>query len=362
MQQHDHSPDTARAPARRHPPLTRSMRFALGWALAAAIALPAAAQEAAPAHGPAPQGQALHDDGERPSLRLQQVSPNGYFVEGLTELGSPQNQNFISNAGFVVTPAGVVVIDGLGSPHLAERLLRAIARITDKPITDVIVTHYHADHIYGLQVFKERGARIIAHDAGREYLHADAARLRLEASRTDLAPWIDAHTRLVPADEWITQTPVRLVRGGVVFEIDHVGPSHTPEDLIVHIPSERLLFAGDLFFNGRLPYVGKADSSRWIASLDKVLARDAAVVVPGHGPASRDPARDIGLTRDYLRHLRQSMGRAVEAFVPFEEAYANTDWSAFEHMPMFGPANRMNAYNTYLLMEEEALGGKGQAE
>ena len=69
-------------------------------------------------------------------------------------------------------------------------------------------------------------------------------------------------------------------------------------------------------------------------------------------------ALDIGMTRDYLRHLRQSMGRAVEDFVPFEEAYARTDWSAFEHMPMYGFANRMNAYNTYLLLEEEALGQK----
>ena len=294
-------------------------------------------------------------DDAQPPLNLQQVSPHGYFVEGLTQLGSPQNQNFISNAGFVVTPAGVVVIDALGSPRLAERLLEAIARVTDQPVTDVIVTHYHADHIYGLQVFQRRGARIVAHRGAREYLQSETAHLRLEASRTDLAPWIDAGTRLVPADEWV-DGPVRLQRGGITFEIDHVGPSHTPEDLTVFVPSERLLFAGDLFFNGRLPFVGKADSSQWIRSLDQVLARDTAVVVPGHGPASRDPARDIGMTRDYLHHLRESMGKAVDDFVPFEEAYTATDWSAFEHMPMFGPANRMNAYNTYLLMEEEALG------
>lgn len=294
-------------------------------------------------------------DGEQPPLNLQQVSPRGYYVEGLTQLGSPRNQNYISNAGFVVTPAGVVVIDALGSPHLAERLLKAIAQVTDQPVTDVIVTHYHADHIYGLQAFKQRGARIVAHRGAREYLQSETAHLRLEASRTDLAPWIDAETRLVPADEWI-DGPVRLRRGGVEFQIEHVGPSHTPEDLTVFVPSEKLLFAGDLFFNGRLPFVGKADSSQWVRSLDRLLAHDAAVVVPGHGPASREPARDIGMTRDYLRHLRQSMGQAVDDFVPFEEAYAATDWSAFEHMPMFGPANRMNAYNTYLLMEEEALG------
>lgn len=294
-------------------------------------------------------------DSEQPPMVVQQVSAHGYFVQGLSQLGSGANQNFISNAGFVITPGGVVVVDALGSPHAARRLLKAIRQRTDRPVTDVVLTHYHADHIYGLQVFQQQGARIIAHRAGREYLQSDTARLRLEASRVDIEPWIDADTRLVPADLWI-DGPMRFERGGVAFHIDHVGPSHTPEDLTVYVPGERLLFAGDLFFNGRLPFVGKADSSQWIRSLDQMLSVDAAVVVPGHGSASRTPRQDIGTTRDYLVHLRRTMGRAVEDFVPFEEAYARTDWSAFEKVPMFGPANRMNAFNTYLLMEEEALG------
>lgn len=294
---------------------------------------------------------------DEPPLQTVQVGPNSHYVQGLSQLGSPKNQNFISNAGFVITPAGVVVVDALGSPRLAERLTQAIRRLTDQPVTHVIVTHYHADHIYGLQHFKALGAQIVAHGSAREYIQSDTARLRLEASRTELTPWIGASTRIVPADTWI-DGPMAMKVGGVVFQIDHVGPSHTPEDLTVFVPSEKLLFAGDLFFNGRLPFVGKANSSQWILSLERLLAFDARAVVPGHGAASTEPKKDIAMTRDYLRHLRQSMGQAVEDFVPFEEAYARTDWSAFEHMPMYGFANRMNAYNTYLLLEEEALGQK----
>ena len=301
-------------------------------------------------------GRAWAADDE-PPLQTVQVGPNSHYVQGLSQLGSPKNQNFISNAGFVITPAGVVVVDALGSPRLAERLTQAIRRLTDQPVTHVIVTHYHADHIYGLQYFKALGAQVIAHGAAREYIQSDTARLRLEASRTELAPWIGASTRIVPADTWV-DGPTAMKIGGVMFQIDHVGPSHTPEDLTVFVPSEKLLFAGDLFFNGRLPFVGKANSSQWILSLERLLAFDARAVVPGHGAASTEPKKDIGMTRDYLRHLRQSMGKAVEDFVPFEEAYARTDWSAFEHMPMYGFANRMNAYNTYLLLEEEALGQK----
>ncbi|MGQ2923924.1 MAG: MBL fold metallo-hydrolase [Hydrogenophaga sp.] len=292
-----------------------------------------------------------------PPMRVEQVGPHSHYVQGLTQLGSTRNQNFISNAGFVITPAGVVVVDALGSPRLAERLTQAIRQLTDRPITHVIVTHYHADHIYGLQHFKQLGAQIVAHRASREYIQSDTARLRLEASRTDLAPWIDDQTRIVPADLWLDGA-TSLKVGGVVFELTPVGPSHTPEDLTVYVPSEKVLFAGDLFFHGRLPFVGQANSRQWVLSLDRLLAFDAKAVVPGHGAVSTDPKKDIGTTRDYLKHLRQSMGDAVENFVPFDEAYDKTDWSAFAAMPMFGPANRMNAYNTYLLLEQEALGKK----
>jgi glyoxylase-like metal-dependent hydrolase (beta-lactamase superfamily II) len=289
-----------------------------------------------------------------PPMQVQQVGPHSYYVQGLSALGSGDNQNFISNAGFVITPESVVVIDALGSPKLAERLTAEIRKLTPLPIANVILTHYHADHIYGLQYFKDLGAHITAHASAKEYIQSDTARLRLQASRTDLAPWIDDKTRLVEADTWING-PTSLKIGGMVFEIDHVGPSHTPEDLTIFIPSEKVLFAGDLFFNGRLPFVGKANSSQWIQSLESMLAHDATAVVPGHGAASTDPKKDIGVTRDYLKFLRSSMGQAVQDFVPFEEAYQATDWGAFQAMPMFGFANRMNAYNTYLLMEEEAL-------
>jgi glyoxylase-like metal-dependent hydrolase (beta-lactamase superfamily II) len=298
-------------------------------------------------------GLATAADAEPPMV-VEQVGPHSYYVQGLSQLGSPQNENFISNAGFVITPSSVVVIDALGSPRLAERLTAEIKKLTPLPISDVILTHYHADHIYGLQYFKALGAHVTAHLAGQEYMQSDTARLRLEASRTDLAPWIDDKTRMVAADTWISG-PTSLKIGGMVFELDHVGPAHTPEDLTVFVPAEKVLFAGDLFFNGRLPFVGKANSSQWIKSLELMLAHDATAVVPGHGPVSKDPKKDIGMTRDYLKFLRASMGQAVQDFVPFEDAYKQTDWSNFAHMPMFGFANRMNAYNTYLLMEEESL-------
>lgn len=323
----------------------RARRGALAGLAAACFAAPVLAQ--APASPDASTGAVAVD------MVAQRVSPSAWYVEGLSALGSSANQNFISNAAFAVTATGVVVIDALGSPALAERLMAEIRKVTPLPVTHVIVTHYHADHIYGLQAFKAQGARIVAHRAAREYLNSDTARLRLEASRKDLAPWIDDKTRLVPADEWI-DGPKALTIGGVRFLLQPVGPSHTPEDLVVYMPHEKVLFAGDLVFRSRIPFVGQADSGHWIKALQTLLAFDTAVIVPGHGPLSNEARKDTELTRDYLVHLRTSMGQAAKNMTPFEEAYRAADWTAFEHLPLFRVANRMNAYNTYLLMEREA--------
>lgn len=286
-------------------------------------------------------------------LAAEPVAPGVWFVQGEAALGSPANRNFISNAGFVATPAGTVVIDALGAPVLADELIAEAERLTGQPVRVVIVTHYHADHIYGLSALRAKGAQILAHRGGQEYLNSDTALRRLEASRSELAPWIDARTELVPATRWI-DGDTDFVFGGERFLIRHVGPAHTAEDIVVFAERSRVLFSGDLVFRGRVPYVGQADSGHWIESLDRLIALKPEVVVPGHGPLSRAPLGDLQLTRDYLAYLRQTMRGAAEAMEPFDGAYARADWSRFEHLPLFKAANRMNAYNTYLLMEREA--------
>ena len=109
---------------------------------------------------------------------------------------------------------------------------------------------------------------------------------------------------------------------------------------------------GCIFLDVRMPRISG------LALQEKLVAFPQCppiIILTGHGEVSRDPARDLVLTREYLVFLRQAMGKAVEDFVPFEEAYKRTDWSRFSKLPAFEAANRINAYGTYLLMEKESL-------
>ncbi|MBI4757182.1 MAG: MBL fold metallo-hydrolase [Betaproteobacteria bacterium] len=288
-------------------------------------------------------------------MPLHQVSAHCWVVVGQSGAASAANQGFMSNAGFVVTPAGVVVFDTLGTPPLAQRLVEAIRSVTDRPVVRVIVSHYHADHYYGLQVFKTLGAEIWAHRAGQAVLGSEAAAGRLAQRREVLAPWVDASFRALPADLWL-EGDTDFTLGGMRFAVRHVGPAHAPEDLVLWLPEEGVLYAGDLVFKGRVPFVGDADSRAWLAALERLLRLAPRVLVPGHGEHSVDAAADLALTRDYLAFLRAEMGRAVAEFVPFDEAWARTDWSRWAKLPAFAEAGRRNAFNTYVLMEREALG------
>jgi glyoxylase-like metal-dependent hydrolase (beta-lactamase superfamily II) len=284
------------------------------------------------------------------SLEPIQLSPSAWYVRGDTGLPSTANRGFTSNAGFVVTPEGVVVFDALGTPKLGEELLAAIRAKTAAPIRRVIVSHYHADHFYGLAPFKAAGAEIWAHRAGRRYLESGAAPARLEERSRSLAAWVPADMPLVAADRWLDGGETFRL-GGLTFRIIAVGPAHTAEDLALLVEEEGMLFAGDLMFAGRVPFVGDADSRGWIEAIDRVVRLNPRVLVGGHGGESRDAAADLRLTREYLAYLRSTMGEAASELVDFEEAYRKTDWSRFSQLPAFEAANRRNAYNTYIRIQ-----------
>ena len=287
-------------------------------------------------------------------LKPIRVTENVYYVQGKPGVASAANEGFNSNAGFVVTPDGVVVIDALGTPVLGEALLTAVRSVTATPVKRLILTHYHADHFYGAVAFRRAGVEIWAHRAALPYLASGDPERRREQRAKELFPWVDDEMPIVRADRWLDDV-TRFTMGGVDFEIVHVGPAHSPEDVIVRLPRQGVVFCGDILFAGRIPFVGDADSGQWLQRIEELAEMKPRFIVTGHGPMSTDPERDLALTRDYLAYLRAAMGKAVEDFVPFEDAYAATDWRRFAAVPVFEPANRVNAYGTYLLMERELL-------
>jgi glyoxylase-like metal-dependent hydrolase (beta-lactamase superfamily II) len=289
-------------------------------------------------------------------MELQQVSEHVWFAQGAAGVAT-DNQGFVSNAGVIITGAGVVVFDALGSPALARLLLEKIRAITDEPVVRVIVSHYHADHVYGLQVFEDLDADILAPAGADIYLASDGAKERLEERRFTLDPWVNEDTRLVYPDQYLEEgKQFRL--GDVGFIVTVVGNAHSDGDLTLFVAPDRVLFSGDTIFEGRLPYLGDANTRRWVQVLERMEREQLVALVPGHGGVAKNPNEVIGLTRRYLVYLREKMKDAVDDFVPFKEAYDAIDWSDYKDLPAFDEANRRNAYQVYLSLEAEMLGSQ----
>ncbi|WP_198263011.1 MBL fold metallo-hydrolase [sulfur-oxidizing endosymbiont of Gigantopelta aegis] len=252
-------------------------------------------------------------------MNLEKVSEHVYYVQGPAGVAT-DNEGFISNAVAVISNKGIIVIDSLGTPSLAALFLEKLKAITVQPVVKVIVTHYHADHIYGLQVFKEQGASIIAPAGYSDYLEGPNAQQRLEERRFSLEPWVNDDTYLVIPDEVIDKNTA-FTLGDIDIEINYLGSAHSDGDLTVFVKQDNVLITGDIIFEGRVPFTGSADTGHWLSLLEKLKTKNIVALVPGHGGAAKDPNAAIQLTLRYLQQVRAIMKAAVDELMPFAEAY-----------------------------------------
>ncbi|MCZ7596620.1 MAG: MBL fold metallo-hydrolase [Gammaproteobacteria bacterium] len=176
-------------------------------------------------------------DGVSPvEMEPVRVSAHVYYVMGAPGAAT-DNAGFVSNSVFVVTGDGVVVFDTLGTPALARMLLARIGEITDEPVRRVYISHYHADHVYGAQVFEDAGAEIVAPHGAVRYLESPAAAERLAERRGSLAPWVDDDTRIVEPHRLLSGEE-RFTLGGVAFRAVNVGSAHSDGDLILLVQTD----------------------------------------------------------------------------------------------------------------------------
>ena len=285
-------------------------------------------------------------------IPLVRLSPTVYVALGDTGRGSEGRPN----AGFVVTPAGVVVIDALASPRQGEELVRTIRSVTEQPIKWLILTHHHPDHTFGAIVFRRLGARIIAHP-DRRTLASEGGEDAL------LADWVrvvglDAMRGFEFADK--PDLPVSgsktLELGGRRFLIRHPGAAHTAGDLIVWLPDEKILFAGDLLIEDGVTMVVDGSSGELLRALAVIDSLHPTKVVPGHGALPARPEELVRRTRDYITQLQASMHSAVERGTPMGRALASLPPADQTRPVSLNSRRRRNAVRVYLEEERSYMG------
>jgi cyclase len=219
-------------------------------------------------------------------MRLQQ------FADGVYACLQADKGTGYSNSGLISLGSGLVIDTFFDLPH-TRRLIEHYARVWKRPAAQLVNTHHNGDHCWGNQLF--RGAEIIGHRRCAELLTSDDPEALQAVVRGDFAdPGLDdLRLRLSDFDfSGIQPTPpttvfddeLRIETCETPVHLRYLGPAHTSSDVIVHLPEQRIVFAGDILFRLCTPFGWEGSHARWIAALDSIIALEPSIIVPGHGP------------------------------------------------------------------------------
>lgn len=257
------------------------------------------------------------------------------YSEGLHETGhgcyaylQPDGSWGLSNAGLIRGNGASLLVDTLFDLGLTRTMLDAMAPVVEgAPIATLVNTHANGDHCWGNQLVE--GAEIIGSKACREeMLELEPSLLAAFAAGDGLGAAGDyakacfgrfdfAGIELTPPTR-VFEGRLSVEVGGCAVELIEVGPAHTRGDLLVHVPSARTVYTGDILFIGGTPIVWAGPVSNWIKACDLMLEMDLEVIVPGHGPVT-DKA-GVQSVRDYLVFIEKEARARFEAGMSAAEA------------------------------------------
>jgi cyclase len=229
----------------------------------------------------------------------------------------------LSNAGVVVGPQGALVIDTLATQSRALRLREALDDLCPGPGRTLVNTHHHGDHVFGNQVFGPAAAIIADERARTEMIETGLA-------LTMLWPQVDwGEIRLVPPTvTFVDRLTVHV--GARCAELIHVGPAHTTNDVVVWLPDERVLFAGDVVLSGCTPFNLMGSVAGALTAIERLRELDPRTVVCGHGPVAGPEVFDENA--DYLTWIQRLAAQGTEQSITALQLAREADLTMFDHL------------------------------
>ena len=279
----------------------------------------------------------------------REVVPGVWSAIGATAPPTYENSGHNNNLSFIITPDGVVVVNAGACFLLAKALHEEIRQITDQPVKYVILENGQGHAALGSNYWQEQGVPVIAHvDAAAEIEEGAYALLNsMKGYNRDKA---DGTEVVLPDITFEEEHVIEL--GGMRIEALYLGPGHSPGDIQVWLPEQKLVISGDMAFHQRLlPIFSNTDTKAWLETYERFLALEPEVVVPGHGvPTDIDEVTKY--TKDYLVFLRGEVQKLLDDGGTLDQAY-KIDQSAYSNLDTFDELAARNAGIVFEAMEFE---------
>ena len=310
-------------------------------------------QIAASKDTPVLAGDDLYNSDKAPDSMLydlpQQVIEGVWSAIGATAPFTYANSGHNNNLSFIITSQGVLVVNAGANYLLAKALHDEIKKHTDQAVKYVVLENGQAHAALGTNYWQKQGATVIAHEDAAQEIKENAFSL-LERVKRDFKEKADGTIVALPDETFKDKKVIEM--GGVRFELLHLGPTHSPGDIIVWLPEKSLVISGDMAFHQRmLPLFEETDTAGWLETWEKFAALQAKYVIPGHGePTNMEEVTRY--TKDYLMYLRSKVGELIENGGTLQDAY-NIDQSAYAHLPTSELLIKRNAGQVFQKMEFE---------
>lgn len=280
-------------------------------------------------------------------LELTKVSDRVYSAIGETGPGTYENHGHNNNLSFIIAEKGVVVMNGGDNYLLAKALHSSIHSVTDKEVAYVVNENAQGHAMLGNSYWRDQGVPIIAHESALEEFreHGEITLASMQKRNKEKA---EGTYVAVPDIGFSDQYDLDM--GDVKIELHYFGPGHSPGDIVLWIPQDKLLITGDLGFHQRLLAVfDDTDTGAWIESFDRMSELNPTVVIPGHGePTTLNVVNRE--TRGYLVFLRNAIIAILESGGGLDEAY-KIDQSQWAYLDTFEELAGKNAGRVYQHLE-----------
>lgn len=280
------------------------------------------------------------------SLEPKKVNEATHCFFGLSEVMDEHNNGNMSNSCFVNMGDSYLVIDSGPTYSYASQAHEQMKQIKDLPISFVINTHVHDDHWLGNSYYNEIGIEIIGSSAFKNEPKVDVTRMQRRISK-------EAYLKTTQEfpNVFVEKEKILKINEKEIHLISVNKKAHTKSDLLVYIPSEKMIFVGDLVFNDRIPSIRDGNLQGWIEALDNIAEMDVDFIMGGHGKIV--DRSSIDMTYNYIKTLQERVKSLIKDGEEIADVVNMVKMEEYKDINFYDSMHRQNVEIAYRMLEWE---------
>jgi len=281
-------------------------------------------------------------------VKVKKINDRVYALLGPTDAPNKQNAGYMNNNLVIIGDKGIILVDAGSHRAVGEHIAKAIAQITSKPVTHILITHQHPDHHLGSVAFS--GAQVISSIyCAKEIENNGKGMVGWMARRTD--QYLGNTRPIIPQTTIPPESTQEMQIDGVKIVLITTKTAHTPGDMIVWLPEDKVLASGDILVHAINPNFSDGNLKNWIVIVNDILKMPFTTVLPGHGDLMQN--KDVAEFRDLITGFYKVVEDIQKAGGVEADVRKKLDLPKWQKLARYDEMMGGNINHTWLEVESE---------